>query len=108
MRHGPITQELEIARLRLAGELAAAWEQLFHRQSPERSLSPFEEPIRRFSSTAWAVSTPVERMLAVLKECIDESALRQLEPRSYKAAHEQLVRWAIDEFYVAGERATKE
>jgi hypothetical protein len=105
--HGPITQELEIARLQLAADLAASCEQILPATS-ELRLSQCEEPVRRFSRTAQAVHTPVERMLAVLKECIGESALRHLTQRAYPGAHQQLVQWAIDEFYVASERATAE
>ena len=96
------TGALHIARLQLTAGLAAACADL-EEQAPTRTLARLQAPVRRFSRQARLDGIPVERMLAVLKECVGESTLRQLEHHTYDAAREQVVAWAIDEFYLGSD-----
>ena len=98
MQPGGITEELDIARLRLAGDLATACERL-HRDTADAVMPLLEAPVREFARRARECGAPVERMVVLLKDCISESRLARLDHQWFGHAREQLLRWALDTFY---------
>ena len=64
-------------------------------------LQQLEPAIRRFATEMRVADVSVERTIAVLLRCLEDSGFKDLEPDAYEGAVDRALRWAIEAFEIA-------